>query len=124
MSEIRGLQQAQRAMLRIMTSVKPNNSLDRATQTAAIGLHRYLVTVTHVDTGSYRASQYVRRVAPMRYRIYIDPAAINPRSGAKPAVYGALEEARGGGHAAYQRTYQQAPQYAARALAYYVRSLP
>ncbi len=121
---IKGLQQAQKAMLKVLTAVKPEGGLGRAVLYLATEAHRVLVSNTHVDTGAYRASQFIRREAQGRYRIYIDPSATNPRTSAKPVDYGPVEEARGGSHAAYQRTYEQAPALAGRAQLYLRSELP
>jgi hypothetical protein len=43
----------------------------------------------------------------LRGRIYLDPSAINPRTGQKPAVYGYYENKRGGEHAFYDRTVEE-----------------
>ncbi len=121
---IHGLQQAQKGMLQLITALRPEGGLGRAVLYMATDAHRILVTNTHVDTGSYRASQYISREGNTRYRLHIASNTTNPRSGAKPAVYGLVEEGRGGTHAAYNRTYQQGPQVAGRAAMYLARMLP
>ncbi len=123
-TSIRGLQAAQRAMLKVLTAVKPEGGLGRAVLYLATSAHRILVTNTHVDTGAYRASQYVKPEGSGRYRIYIAGNTNNPRTGASPAVYGPAEEARGGSHAAYQRTFDSGPELAARAAQYLIGELP
>ena len=120
---IKGLQQAQQAMLKLVTAVKPQGGLGRAVLYAATEAHRELVANTHVDTGAYRASQYITRESEARYRLHIADGTRNPRTGARPAVYGVVEEARGGTHAAYRRTWQQGQSILGRAAMYLVREL-
>lgn len=120
---IRGLQEAQRAMLKTIAAVKPAGGLGRAVQYLAVEAHRYLVGITHVDTGAYRASQFITRLGLERYMIHINPSAKNPY-GARPAIYGVVEEARGGEHAAYQRTFQQGLNLIGQAARYLISELP
>jgi hypothetical protein len=121
---ITGLQEAQRAMLKVMTTVRPSGTLGRVVYGMATEAHRTLVSYTHVDTGSYRASQYVRPDGPARYTLSISHNNVNPRTGQKPAVYGVFEERRGGKHAAYARTYQQGNAILGRAVRYLMSELP
>lgn len=123
-STITGIQQAQRAMLKTLAAVKPSGGLGRALQYMTAEAHRFLVAVTHVDTGAYRGSQIPRQETPSRYRIYINPSTTNPRTGARPSRYGPVEEARGGSHAAYERTYHEGPAIAGRAVSYLLADLP
>jgi hypothetical protein len=99
---IKGLQEAQQANLKIIQAVKPNSSLGRAVKSAAVYLHRQAVIVTHVVSGTLRASHRIVQEGPAKYRIYIDPAAVNPASFQKPSIYGIYEHARGGSHAFYE----------------------
>lgn len=100
---IEGLQAAQAAVARAAAAAKPSGALGTAVQQATVSLHRYAVGVTHVDTGSLRASQHLT-VARTRGEIYLSPGARNPRSGNRPAEYGVYEHKRGGTHAFYERT--------------------
>lgn len=100
---IKGLQEAQNANMKAIAAVRPSGVFGRAIQYATAEAHRYAASVTHVDTGALRASHRME-ITGLRGMIYIDPSARNPRSGARPAVYGAAEHARGGDHAFYQRT--------------------
>lgn len=106
---IRGLQEAQQANQRRLAELKPSGALGRAVQYATATLQRHAIGVTHVDTGSLRASHRMRLEAGgLRGVIYIDPSAVNPRSGQKTSVYGPAEHARGGSHAFYARTVAEA----------------
>jgi len=103
---ITGIQEAQRDNLRMIAALEPAGAAGAAVQVALIKLHRYAVSVTHVDTGSLRASHRME-VAPsgLRGAVFIDPSAVNPRSKVPPAEYGVYEHARGGAHAFYDRAY-------------------
>lgn len=106
---IKGLQEAQQANQRRLAELKPSGALGRAVQYATAATQRYAIGITHVDTGSLRASHLVRLEAGgLRGVIYIDPNAVNPRSGLKTSVYGPTEHARGGSHAFYERTVAEA----------------
>ncbi len=99
---ITGIQEAQRANLEAIAALKPQGPFGRAVIYATTAAHRYAVAITHVDTGSLRASHRIE-VKGLRGRIYIDPSSVNPRGRARPAEYGVYEHARGGSHAFYQR---------------------
>lgn len=106
---IRGLQEAQQANQRRLAELKPSGALGRAVQYATATLQRHAIGITHVDTGSLRASHRMRLEAGgLRGVIFIDPGAVNPRSGQKTSVYGPHEHARGGSHAFYARTVSEA----------------
>jgi len=99
---ITGVQQAQAANLRWVAALRPTGALGEAVRTGTTMAHRYAVIVTHVDTGTLRASHRVA-VTGLRGRVYIAPDAVNPRSGRRAAVYGPFEHGRGGDHAFYRR---------------------
>jgi len=102
---IKGIQEAQAANLRAMKAAKPEGGLGRAVWYAAIDVHRYAVSITHVMTGTLRASERVEMRDSARAEIFIDPASVNPRTGEKPSDYGLIENARGGEHAFFERTW-------------------
>lgn len=106
-TDIRGIQEAQRDNAKMVAAMQPNGGLGRAVQYGTIEGHRYAVAITHVDTGALRGSHRMD-VSGAHGRIYIDPASVNPRSGQRPSVYGPYEHARGGPHAFYQRTQDEA----------------
>ena len=116
---ITGIQEAQAANIRLMAEVRPQSGLGRAVQYAISDLNRYAVSITHVDTGALRASHRQRWMGEARAQLYLDPGARNPRTGALTSRYGPVENARGGAHAFYQRTYDERGEKAAtRALMY------
>lgn len=102
---IRGIQEAQRANLRMLAAVKTHGALGRAVQWGIAAAHRYAVAITHVDTGALRASHRTA-FSEARHsaigRMFIDPSSVNPH-GHKPVVYGPEEHDRGGSHAFYER---------------------
>lgn len=99
---IQGLQDAQNWNLRALAAMKPDGALGQAVKTALAEAQRYAVAITHVDTGALRASHRVELIG-LRGTVYIDPNARNPVSGARTAIYGQAEHARGGSHAFYAR---------------------
>lgn len=122
---ITGLQETQRAMTKAVGAVKPANGLGRAVQFVGISAQRYMIGVTHVDTGAYRASQLIQYEGPARLRISVNPNARNPRTRALVSSYAPIEEGRGGDHAAYERTYNYArTALAPRAVSMLMSELP
>lgn len=115
MITIQGIQEAQRDNLRMIANMRPSGAFGRMIQFATVEAHRYAVTITHVDTGALKASHRMTVDGPIG-RIFIDSTAVNPR-GARPSIYGPIEHARGGGHAFYYRTEQEAGSRIARAAA-------
>lgn len=113
---IRGIQEAQRWNLRAIAALRPSGALGRAIQWGTAAAHRFAVSVTHVITGSLRASHRMA-VSGVQGRVYLDTRAKNPRTGQRTAVYGPIEEARGGEHAFYGRTAREAGPRIARGMA-------
>lgn len=123
--DIRGVQQAQYAALKAIRAVKPEGALGRAVKFLATGAHMRLVTLTHVDTGTLRASELIRMDNMLHYTVYNSLSARNPRSRAYAVSYAPIEEARGGSHAAWQQTYEYASStLAPRALSMVIGELP
>ena len=117
---ITGIQEAQAANLRAMMAAKPEGGLGRAVWYGAIDLHRYIVSITHVDTGALRASERVEMRGDARAEIFIDPSSVNPRTKQPPFKYGVTEEARGGEHAFMYRTYTERGAVASERAAQYL----
>jgi hypothetical protein len=121
---IRGIQEAQRKNLEIIQALKPNGALGRAVQYGTVQAHRYSVSITHVDTGALRASERVR-VYGLRGVVYLDETARNPKSRQRTAIYGVVEHNRGGSHAFFERTHNEAGGRIAQAAgAGFMRELP
>jgi hypothetical protein len=120
---INGIQQAQQGNNKVIAALKPGSAFGRAVQYATSEAHRYAVSITHVHTGALRASHRMS-VQGLHGSIYLDPSARNPRSNALTSVYGPVEEARGGSHAFYKRTQDEAgPRIAEAAIAGFVRGI-
>jgi hypothetical protein len=100
---ITGIQEAQARNNRAMAALRTSGAFGAAIQYATAAAHRYAVALTHVDTGSLKASHRME-MSGLRGRVYIDPSATNPRSRQQTAEYGPYEHVRGGSHAFYQRT--------------------
>lgn len=103
---IKGLQEAQRDNQRRIAMFKPHGEIQGAIKDATIGAQRYAINITHVDTGSLRASHRMK-IQGLHGYVYIDPRAVNPRSGQRPVIYGFYENKRGGEHAFYDRTVEE-----------------
>lgn len=99
---IRGVQEAQQRNQRQIAALRPTGAFGEAVREATSELQRFAIAATHVDTGALRAS-HLMEVRNLYGRIFISPAAANPR-GQRPARYGPFEHARGGDHAFYERT--------------------
>jgi hypothetical protein len=120
---IRGAQEAQEANLRVIREMSGDGLLGRANRIILSESHRYLVNVTHVDTGSYRASHRVT-IRGLGGVIAPDPSVRNPRTGKSVMEYAPIEERRGGSHAAYGRTFREGTVRAAgRAMRWLEREL-
>lgn len=121
---IQGLQEVQDANNKAMAAMRPSGAFGRGIQYATATIHRYVLSIAHVDTGAMRAAQR-QEIKKNRGRIYTDPGARNPRSGVPPAEYIVYEEARGGGHAVYTRAVEEAgPRAASQAESIIKRGLP
>lgn len=120
---ISGIQEAQRWNLRAIANLRPDGAFGHAIRDITTQVHRYEVTIAHVDTGAMRASLRIE-IQGLKARTYLDTAAKNPQTGAKTSVYGEIENARGGDHAFGLRTVNEAaPRIVVQALGYLGRSL-
>ena len=112
--QIRGNKEAQRAMTVAANAVQPQGGLGRAIQFVALGAIQYAMRVSHIVTGALRSAhspEFTSGGNLSRGRVFIDPAAINPMSGKPVTDYAAIEEARGGAHAFYERTVSERGNY-------------
>lgn len=101
-AEIKNLAEVQEANLRSIAELQPDGALGQLIKDATIDLHRYDVSVVHVDTGALKQAQRMRLEGAYG-EIFIDPYAVN-RNKQRPIVYGPFEHARGGEHAFMDRT--------------------
>lgn len=123
---IKGLQELNDLNVRAINALKPETSLGRAVKFVTEMTHSYIVKITHVDTGAYRASHRMAvQMNAGRGQVYVDQAARNPRTTKLVRDYAEVEEARGGSHAAYTRTQAEMGQKALdRGVAYIKGQLP
>lgn len=103
---VEGLREAQEALQRAERFVSGAEGVQRVIGEAAMRAQRYAVGITHVDTGALKNAHRMR-LGGKHAEIYLDPGARN-ENGGRPAVYGPYEEARGGAHAFYRRTIDEA----------------
>ena len=104
---IRGIQQAQAANQKLYAEVQPGGGLGRLVTFVTAGLHRYALIIVHKISGGLAGSLRIGRVSDVVHRIFIDPASVNPL-GDRPSEYGIVEHARGGDHAFFERTIDEA----------------
>jgi len=109
---ITGLQEAQRANLRAIASLRPGGMISRAVRDMTAAAHQHAVANTPWDTGSLRAVQRME-VNGLRGRVYLGGGK-NPRSKTPPAEYGTylheqgmIPGLRGGVRAFYAYTEQK-----------------
>lgn len=121
--EVKGVQEFQVANLRYIRALEPQGVLDEAAGDGIAALQRYQATITHVDTGALRGARRVRFTRNAA-ELFTSSTARNPRSGQAAIVYDEYEEARGGGHANWQRTFDEAgPRVAEGMIVKLVRAL-
>lgn len=105
---IQEIQEAQAHFNRIMASLEPRSAYGEAIKVAGLGAVHYAEKITHVDTGALKASHRFEMYADESGgTVFIDPGAVR-KDGKVPSVYGPYEEARGGSHAFYERTVNEA----------------
>jgi hypothetical protein len=100
---IQGVQEVMARNNRRIATMETGGAAEDAVRDAIIALHRHVVQIIHVDTGTLRASQRME-VDGLEGMVFIDPSARNPRGKTRPVEYGVYEHARGGEHAFYDRT--------------------
>jgi len=104
---ITGIQELQKANAEMMRAISPRGGLGKAIKEGTQQAHRYAQIITHVDTGSWKASHrmdFREADTSARGQVYIDPYAVNPQSNIRPAVYASGWEEWGGEMAVYERT--------------------
>lgn len=118
-----------KAHLQIIESLKPSGPMGAMVKGGAVAAHAYAQKITHVDTGNLKASH---RIDPNAERGPAWTAAAvllgsspHPRSGIPAEQYGFYEHDRGGSHAFYERTAQEAfPRIARGAVVELLRHFP
>jgi hypothetical protein len=101
-AEVRNLAEVQAENNRAIADLQPSGALGQLIKDVTLDLHRYDVSIVHVDTGGLKQAQRMR-VEGAYGEIFIDPYAVN-RKGQRPIVYGPFEHGRGGEHAFMDRT--------------------
>ncbi len=124
--DVKGMQKLQAARLKLMIAINPKGGLGKAVKEATIVLFRYAQLITHVQTGSLRASHTMNFGAGRLTttfgafairseaigHIEIGPRTVNPITKEKPVEYGPAEHAKGGPHEFYARTVRERGNYA------------
>lgn len=101
-AEVRNLAEVQAENNRSIAELQPSGALGQLIKDVTLDLHRYDISIVHVDTGALKQAQRMR-VEGAYGEVFIDPYAVN-RKGQRPIVYGPFEHARGGDHAFMDRT--------------------
>lgn len=102
--EIEGLKELQAYNERLIAGLR-GPFLNKAVRDTTLAAHNYAKSITHVVSGTLRASHRMELVSARQEGIIsIDKSARNPFSGSLPSEYGIYEHDRGGEHAFYQRT--------------------
>lgn len=115
---IAGVQAVQTSLVKAAALTEPDGPAAQITKYVTVGLHRYAVAYTHVDTGTLRASQSLR-VEGLRGVVYVGDG-VNPRTKQKASYYAPFEHARGGEHAFYDRAVAHADELINDAAARYL----
>lgn len=100
---IYGLQEAQAGNQQMLMASRPQGEFGEAIDYVVKHALAYAIRVTHVDRGWLKASHRGRR-AGLKGAVYIAPMGGDD----DPAEYGPYEHARGGSHAFYDRTVDEA----------------
>lgn len=104
---IRGLQRLQARNVRRMAALRPDGATGEAVRDATVLAHRYAVAITHVDTGSWRASHRMA-AGGLRGVVFVSRGAKNYKTGGRVLEYASHYEAAGGRMAVYTRTAREA----------------
>ena len=94
----------EKAALLIIANLKPSGGFGRAVKHLTVGGHAYAQRITDVDTGGLKAAHRMK-VKGLRGAVFL--AGGTGPSGS-PREYGPYEHARGGSHAFYERTQDEA----------------
>lgn len=96
--DIKGMQEAQAAVLKVIAALKPTGAVGKATQVMTIRAFRWVIIQTHVATGALKAS---RRMEVQELKGIIFTASGRNKYGHNPRGYDVPEQARGGSHQTY-----------------------
>lgn len=98
---VQGYQELQAAQRKLVEAMEPTGALGEAVKQTTLKMQKGVISRAHELTGTYKASQMIE-VDGLNGRVYT-AANQSPRGGVA-SVYGPIEEARGGSHAAYGAT--------------------
>jgi hypothetical protein len=119
----KGVQEFQIANLAYIRALEPSGPMDEAVREGILALQRYQATITHVDTEALRGARRVR-FTNNAAELFTGHMARNPRTGRAVLEYDQHEEDRGGSHANWQRTFNEAgPRVAATMTVKMLRAL-
>lgn len=103
---------AQEKNLKRIRALSPRGELGKMAQYAAIKTHAYMRSIVHVRSGALKSSLIILRPSASTFVVRISGTARGVGK-SRPAVYGPVENARGGSHAFVDRTMREAvPQIA------------
>jgi hypothetical protein len=120
---VTGFEELQAANRKLIESMKPSGALGKAVVYGVQQFQKGTTARAHRDTGTYAASQ-MTNVQGLVGRVYT-ASNRNPKSGGVASVYGPIEEARGGSHAAYATTFAtDAPGVMGTAIGLVIAELP
>lgn len=100
---VTGTAEAQAAIAAIIKALGADGALGKAVEAATATYREGTAQRADVDTGTYAGAQQLEYAALLG-RVFTGDAR-NPISGEAASTYAPYEEARGGGHAAYQQTF-------------------
>ncbi len=94
---------ASRRIGKMVNTLRQSRRLNKYTNIIVNHLKKYLKSIVHIDTGTLHDAIRTRINNSGIGELFIDPNATNP-SGVRAALYGPIENARGGDHAFFDRT--------------------
>lgn len=97
----------QEVLNRIQGKLRPDGLLGDIVRWAVDQLDFYAEGITPVDTGSWQASHRTACTG-LEGRVFVDPTAVNVRTGVAVISYAGAYESQGGAYAVYRRTILEA----------------
>lgn len=98
---LKGLKAIQAANMRHMAALQPGGMVEGVHKEMSLRAFRWVVTATHVDTGTLRASRNLH-INGLQSVIFSQDG-VNPKNKKNPREYDFHEQARAGSHATYPR---------------------
>ena len=94
---------ANRKVGNMVNTLRRSGRLVSHTRKIVNRLKNYMQSIVHIDTGTLHDAIRTRIDNRGLGEVFIDPSATNP-TGQRAAMYGPIENARGGAHAFFDRT--------------------